>query len=73
MKTLGIFAHAVAPTIDSLAGTAASRHTRKLADDYQIRRSKVMGVHHEGQSVGNHHGGYQTESIITWSTTNDHA
>ena len=54
MNTLGRFAHAVAPTVDSLAGTSASRQTRQLTDDYQILRSKVMGVHHEGQSVGNH-------------------
>ena len=54
MNTVGTFAHAVAPTIDSLAGTSASRQTRQLTDDFQILRSNVMGVHHEGQSVGNH-------------------
>ncbi|MDA8584312.1 hypothetical protein N9L68_08745, partial [bacterium] len=54
MNILGRFAHAVAPTIDSLAGTGASRQTRQLTDDYQILRSNVMSVHHAGQSVGNH-------------------
>lgn len=54
MITLGRFAHAVAPPIDSLAGTSASRQTKQLTDYYQILRSRAMGVHHEGQSVGNH-------------------
>ena len=54
MNTLGRFAHAVAPTIDSRAGTCASQQTRQIADDYQILMSKVMGVHHEGQSTANH-------------------
>ena len=54
INMVGRFAQAVAPTIDSLAGTQATRQTRQLADDYQILRSKVMGVHQEGQHVGNH-------------------
>ena len=54
MNMVGRFAKAVAPTIDSLAGTQTARQTRQLADDYQVLRSKVMGVHHEGQHVGNH-------------------
>ena len=48
------FASAVAPMIDSLAGTQTARQTRQLTDDYQVLRSKVMGIHHEGQSTANH-------------------
>ena len=54
INMVGRFAQAVAPTIDSLAGTQATRQTRQLTDDYQLLRSKVMGVHQEGQHVGNH-------------------
>ena len=54
VNMLGRFASAVAPTIDSLAGTSTSRQTKQLTDDYQILRSKVMGIHHEGQSTANH-------------------
>ena len=54
INMVGRFAHAVAPTIDQMAGTSATRHTKQLTDDYQILRSRVMGVHHEGQSTTNH-------------------
>ena len=54
INTLGRFAQAVAPTIDQMAGTQTARQTRQLTDDYQILRSKVMGIHHEGQSTANH-------------------
>ena len=50
---VGRFAQAIAPTIDQMAGTQASRQTRQLTDDYQVLRSKVMGIHHEGQAGGN--------------------
>ena len=53
MNMVGRFAHAVSPKIDSLAGTQAARQTRQLTDDYQILRSKIMGVHQEGQHVSN--------------------
>ena len=54
INMVGRFAQTVAPTIDSLAGTQTARQTRQLTDDYQILRSKVMGVHQEVQHVGNH-------------------
>ena len=55
MGIVGRFAQAIAPTIDQMAGgTQAARQTRQLTDDYQVLRSKVMGIHHEGQAVGNH-------------------
>ena len=54
MGMVGRFAQAIAPTIDQMAGTQAARQTRRLTDDYQVLRSKVMGIHHEGQAVGNH-------------------
>ena len=53
VNMVGRFAHAVAPTTDSLAGAQATKQTRQLTDDYQILRGKVMGVHQEGQHVGN--------------------
>ena len=54
LSTMGRIAHAVAPTLDTYAGTTAAHHTKQLADDYQLIRAKVMGVHNESQSVGNH-------------------
>ena len=54
LSTMGRIAHAVAPTLDKYAGTTAAHHTKQLTDDYQMIRARVMGVHNESQSVGNH-------------------
>ena len=54
LNTIGRIAHAVAPTLDKCAGITAAHHTKQLTDDYQMLRAKVMGVHYEWQSVGNH-------------------
>ena len=46
-------AKAVAPIVDREAGTRLSGHTQKGMEDYQMVRSRVLGLHNEGASIGN--------------------
>ena len=54
VNMLGRSASAVTPTIDQLDGTQTSREAKQLTADYNILRSKAMGIRHEGQSTANH-------------------
>ena len=54
INTMVRCAQAIAPAIDQWSGTQTAHQTRHPTDDYQVLRSRTMGVHHEGQSVGNY-------------------
>lgn len=45
-------ARAMTPIVDRKAGTRLSNHVQKGMEDYQLIRSRVLGLHNEGASVG---------------------
>ena len=47
-------ARTVAPLVDQYTGTATAKQARSFGDDYQLLRTKVLGLHHEGQTATSH-------------------
>ena len=47
-------ARTVAPLMDQYTGTATAKQARSFGDDYQLLRTKVLGLHHEGQTATSH-------------------
>ena len=46
-------ARAVAPIVDRETDTRLSSHVQRGMEDYNMFRSRVLGLHNEGASVGN--------------------